>query len=228
MNFLDCVNRILRLNGKIRGDDDDITTFQDTAHNAAIQIAQIAVQDELSSLISDRLIDYELAEGTITTVAGTRTYALAADFIRFAGHPSLYNATANRKIDEYPGGREVLKENIYTYKVTQGDPAYWYWEPSTTKTLGFYQVPDAVRTYTYDYEKSVLVTASTDTLPFHNDQEAQAFTQCAGRRYKGLFENNDNIVGFLVGDPTYVTARATLANLMKPRNPYTRYGALIR
>lgn len=228
MNFLECVNRILRTNGKLRGDDDEITTFQDTAHNAAIQIAQIAVQDELSSLVSDRLIDYELATGTITTVAGTRTYTLATDFIRFEGLPSLYDATANRKIYEYRGGRDALKEEIYNYQTVQGDPSAWYWEPSTTKKIGFYQVPNAARTYSYDYEKSVAVSDSSDTLPFHNDQEAQAFSQCASRRYKALFENSPNIVGFLVGDPTYVTARATLANLMKPRNAYSRYGALIR
>jgi hypothetical protein len=227
MTFLECVNRIFVSNGKIKGDDDAITTFSDTAHSAAIEIAKVAVQDELNSLVSDRMIDYELGEGTIVTVAGTRTYALPADFVRFWS-PHIYGSVANRMLYEFRGGRDALAATIGTYKTDSGDPYAWYWEPGTSKKIGFVQVPAAATTYVFDYEKSVAVSASSDTLPFHNEQEAQAFSQCAGRRFKGLFEDNPSIVGFLNGDPTYVTARATLAHLMKPRHPYTRYGAVYR
>ena len=48
MDFVGAVNRLLRLNAIITGDDDNITTFSDTQHAAAISLAQIAIQDELA------------------------------------------------------------------------------------------------------------------------------------------------------------------------------------
>ena len=73
MNFLAAVNRVLRTNNIVRGDDDDITTFTDVAHNATLNMAIIAIQDELVEMVSDRLVDYEFASSTIATVAGTAT-----------------------------------------------------------------------------------------------------------------------------------------------------------
>lgn len=228
MIFLDAVNRIFRTNGIIRGDDDSITTFADTAHNASIQLAMIAVQDELNDLVSDSVIAYELASGSISTTASTRTYALASDFVRFFGKPRLYRAVANRYLFEYPGGRDTLALSISTYKTDTGEPNWWYIEPASTKQIGLYHVPDAAYTYTYDYEKDVSVTNANDTLPFHNEMEAQAFTQAAGRRFKALFEERPDAVSFILKDPTYITAKSRLMSLMKGRNPSSRYGSLIR
>lgn len=61
MNFLSAVNRVLRTNNIIRGDDDAITTFSDTQHNATLNLALIAIQDELTETVADRLISYEKA-----------------------------------------------------------------------------------------------------------------------------------------------------------------------
>jgi hypothetical protein len=228
MTFLEVVNRIFRANGIIKGDDDAITTFADTAHNAAIQLAQIAVQDEINDLVADNVIAYEVTTGTLTTTASTRTYALAADFIRFAGKARFYRPAANRPIYEWPGGVDSLAEQIWTYDVDQGEPNWWYFEPTTTKRVGFYHVPNAAFIYTYRYEKNVTVSASSDDLPFHNDAEAQAFSQAAGRRFKALYEGLPDVIVFLVKDPVYNAARSTLFGLMKGRNPLTRYGALYR
>src|SRR3989304_5888788 len=105
MDFITGVNRLLRINGVIRGDDDAITTFSDTQHSADIQLAQIAITDEIAELVSDRLISYEKATATISLVTSTRTYALETNFIRFFGpHPSFYDSTDNVRIYELKGG----------------------------------------------------------------------------------------------------------------------------
>ena len=47
MDFIAAVNRVMRINTIIKGDDDNITTFSDTQHAASISLAQISIQDEL-------------------------------------------------------------------------------------------------------------------------------------------------------------------------------------
>jgi len=117
--FIDGVNRVLRINTIIQGDDDDITTFSDTQHASDISLCQIAIQSELTSLIADRLISYEKDSATITLLTGTRTYALDSGFIRFYGkNPSFYDSTENVRIYEYQGGEDSLRDTDYQYQTT--------------------------------------------------------------------------------------------------------------
>ena len=224
--FLDGVNRLLRIATIIRGDDDAITTFSDTQHSADIQLAQIAIQSEIAEIVSDQLLDYEKTSGTLTLTTGTRAYALASNFVRFYGkHPSFYDSTENRKIYAYPGGDDKLRDYDYQYKTTTGTPFYWYWENTTTKQVAFYNVPDSNynnRSLTYDYEKSVLVSDSSDTLPFHNNEEYYTFIDMAHRRFE--FMRNRTPAGDLLRDPTYSNASSRLANLIRPTNPKSNYG----
>lgn len=229
MDFLAAVNRVLRLNAVIRGDSDLVSTFSDTAHNATLNLAIVAIQDELGDLVADRLIPYELASGTVTIVAGTPTYALASDFIRLYGRAFFLNGT--REIFEYPGGREKLQVEIPNYQTVQGTPNWWYFEPASTKKVGFYQVPNAAATYTYDYEKSVMVTNSTDTIPLHNTEEANAFVLMCSRRFKVLYEDVDkasDIAAVLDIDRTYNRAKKTLLQLIKGVNPPNKYSPTYR
>ena len=224
--FLDGVNRLLRTATIIRGDDDAIMTFSDTQHSADIQLAQIAIQSEITELVSDQLLHYEKTNSTITLVTGTRSYALASNFIRFFGsHPSFYDSTNNVRIFEYPGGEDRLMNIDYQYKTNQGAPVCWYWESTTTKQVSFYNVPDSTynnRSLSYEYEKSVLVTNTTDTLPFHNNEEYYAFIDMATRRFQFLLEKQP--AGSLPLDATYANAKARVANLIRPTNPNQRYG----
>jgi hypothetical protein len=218
MNFLSSVTRVLRANGVLRGDTDAPTTFSDLQHGATINLAQLAIQDELNELTSDRLIPYEKkTTGSIATVQGTRSYALATDFIRLYGTPLLYCSADNRQIFEYPGGEDALRLVIFDYATQQGDPIYWYFEATTSKKISFFPVPQSVKTWTYHYEGDVSVTNSTDTLPFHNEQEAQAFCRLASRRFKFLYEGMDPAL--VAADPEHMKAKATLINLMKGTNP---------
>jgi hypothetical protein len=228
--FLDAVNRVMRLNGIIRGDTDTVTTFNDTAHNATLNLAIVAIQDELGDLVADRLIPYELASGTITLVSGTRTYALASDFIRFYGNAFFLNGT--REVYEYMGGRVALQSEVPQYKTAAGTPNWWYWEPATTKQIGFYQVPNSSGDlYVYDYEKSVMVTASTDTIPLHNTEESNQFCLMCSRRFKVLYEDTEkqsDVVAVLDMDNTYRRARRSLFQLIKGENPPNKYSPTYR
>ncbi len=223
MDFVTGVNRLLRINGVIRGDDDAITTFSDTQHSHDIQLAQIAIQDEITELCSDNLIPYEHTTGTIALAASTRSYALASDFIRFFEH-SFYDSTDNVRYWEFKGGEKALMLYDYQYKTTEGSPMYWYWDNTTTKKVAFYNVPSSAfdgRSLSYDYEKSVIVSNTSDTLPFHNNEEAFAFCSMAARRMEAMMKGGQ---ADLNADPVYNSARARLLNLIRPTNPCNSYG----
>jgi hypothetical protein len=231
MTLLQCVNRILRLNGQIRGDTDEISTFSDTQHNASLNLAIVAVQNELVRLVADRLIPYERqTSGTVTLATATRTYSLASDFTRFYGVPHFYDSDGNRQIYEYPGGLEALQIDHYTYATDSGDVNWFYQEPTTSKKVGFFQVPSSGengKVLTYEYEGSVLVDSVSDTIPFHNDEEAYMFTEMASRRFKYLWEDVKNeldIQAVLDKDGTWRSSKAMLMALMKGYKPVRRYG----
>ena len=184
MTFLAAVNRMLRIQGFIRGDTDPLTSFSDTSHNSTSQLAQIAVQQELTELQSRQLIPaMHKITGVITLATNVRSYALPADFIQFWGDPPFfYDSSANYQVGPYPGGENRLRQEIMDYRTAPGYPLWFYNELSVARQISFYPVPDAPRdglVLTYDYGASVQVTYSTDTLPFQNDQQSQAFVDCA-------------------------------------------------
>lgn len=227
--FIDGVNRLLRINNVIRGDDDNITTFSDTQHASDISLAQIAIQDEIAEIVSERLIPYEKTSGTINLSTGIRTYALETDFIRFFGRESFYDATDNWRYFQYPGGEEALMNNDYQYKTTNGSPMWFYWHNTTTKQVAFYNIPDSTwngRAVTYDYERSVMVTNSTDTLPFINNEEYYSFIQMAARRFRFMLLDKDQ--GLLSEDPTYNNAKSRLYAFLRHDNPSKFYGHVYR
>lgn len=225
MDFITGVNRLLRIEHVIFGGDDDITTFSDTQHSSDISLAQIAIQDELTELTSDGTIPYEHTTDTISLVTSQRSYALNTDFIRFYGVASFYDSTDNRRIYMYNGGEQRLMNQDYQYKVTTGTPIDFYWDDTTTKKVAFYNIPNSTynnRSLSYDYEKSVLVTNSSDTLPFHNTEEGNSFVSMASRRFH--FMRTEKELGQLMTDTTYTNAKSRLLNLIRPTNPSKRYG----
>jgi len=230
MTLLQCINRILRMNTIIRGDTDEVQTLSDTQHNASLNLAIVATQNELIRLTSDRLIPSERqTSGTITLVASQRTYTLASDFTRFYGDEHFYVSSGNQYMTQWVGGLPALQAQIYTYATDTGDPNWWYWEPTSTKKVGLFQVPNASgAVWTYEYEGSVFVDEAADTLPFHNDEESYMFTEMAARRFKYLWEDIKNeldIQAVLEKDLTYKSSKAALLNLIKGQNPTRRYGS---
>lgn len=224
----------MRLNGHIRGDTDAPTSFSDTAHNSTMQIAQIAIQDEITNLAADRTIPYEKSSTSIGLTTGTRLYTLPGDFVGFYGYAHFYDTTHNRQIFEFPGGLEALQLFDYQYATVSGSPNWWYFEPTTVKKVGFYQVPNSTYngvTLSFDYETSILVSLSSDTMPFHNTEENNTFCLMAGRRFKFLFEDvkdKQDIQNILDNDVSYRTARATLLRLVSGKKPPGRWAPLFR
>jgi hypothetical protein len=160
------------------------------------------------------------------TAAGTRSYALATDFIRFFGKAMVYDSVSNFEMFEYPGGEDKLKLAIFNYKTQQSTPFYFYLEATTTKQISFYPVPQAVVTYSYDYEADVSVTNATDTLPFHNEQEAQAFCRLAARRFKYLYQGLN--IADIDQDSEHMKAKAVLSDMMIGKNPPKHYAPIYR
>lgn len=220
MTFLESINRVLRTTGIIKGDDDNILTFADVQHNATLNLAQISIQSELSALVASQLIPYERNTNTITTVAGQRTYALDATFVRFFGTPFLYDAANNNILYSYD--ENVLRQQIPTYKTQPGTPFYWYFVGGATKQIAFYPVPDDVKSYDYEFEKNVQVTNAGDILPFQSEQEAQVFCNLAARHFLILFQEQPDKT--LLQDSIYMTQKSILFTLMTGANQRRYYG----
>lgn len=229
--FVEGVNRVLRENTILAGDDDDITSFSDVQHKATLMLAKIAIQNTLTGLVGDHLIPYEEADGTITYVSGTRVYSLAGDFVRFVGQkPFLLELdgssnSANITVGMYPGGEDKLSRDVLDYRSQSGSPIYFYEVKGTTKQIGLYQVPDDSKNGVvarYRYEKSVYVTAEGDTLPFHTTQEDHAFLAMASRYFRYL--NANEPIGNIDDDPVFKANKTSLMHLMAVRRPNNRYG----
>ena len=233
MIFLDAINRILRSSAIIRGDTDPIATFNDIAHNASLNVGIIAVQQSIDAAdCRPPNTEGTQRSGVITLATNTRVYDLASGFTRFFGTPHFYNVAQNQQIYEYAGGLEQLQIEIFNFATQYGAPNWWYWEPGNTtlKQVGFFLVPSAAedtQQWTYDYESTVMVTASSDAMPFHNDEENIVFVEMAARRFKFMFEDTKNVAdiqNILDKDTSYRSARATLFKLLKGQNSSERYG----
>lgn len=228
--FLDAVNRVLRINTIISGDDDDITTFTDIQHRATLNLAQIAIQSTLIELISDRLIPYEETDGIITYVTDQRVYALPADFVRMKGdNPFLLKldggVSANTTVNLYKGGEEQLRRDILDYRTQSGNPMYFYFIDGTTKQIGFFHVPDSTMSgieLRFPYQKDVAITSEADALPFHTVSEENMFIDMCARHFQFLFTSQPT--EGLEGDAVYKRAKSSLMQLITPVNPNKKYG----
>jgi len=229
--FLDGVNRVLRQTAIITGDDDDLTSFADTQHRASMNLAQIAIQNTLTELSTDKLLPVEQTDGTLTMVEGTRTYDLANDFVRFAEEKPFMleldgsGNSANRFMRMYPGGEAQLRRDILDYRTQSGTPNYFYDVHGSTKAVGVFQVPNNLydgKVFRYIYEKSIYPTVATSVLPFTTDQESHTFLDMASRRFQFMFTKQP--MEGLEQDIIYKTARTSLVNLMRQSYATTQYG----
>jgi hypothetical protein len=230
-SFLYGVNRVLRQNSIITGDDDDISSFTDLQHKASTQLAMIAIQSTITELSSDKCLPIEEVDATITMVQSQRTYDLASDFVRFIEEkPFLLELdgsgnSANRVMQMYPGGEAQLKREILDYREQEGTPSYFYNMKASTKSIGVFHIPDANYNgvdFQYTYEKSVYPVIEVDNLPFITRQEVDTFIDMASRRFQFIFTKQP--MEGLEQDIIYKGARTSLLNILRQNYPTTEYG----
>lgn len=229
--FIDTVNRVLRTNGLLADDDDDIAAFTNTQHKGTIQLAKIAIQSSITELTADRLLPAEEADGTITYVADQRIYNLATDYVRMIDENPFFleidgsGVSQNQTVNAYPGGESQLRRQILDYRTQSGKPRWFYFPKNTTKQVAFYQVPrsdEAGIQLRYTYEKSVYPIAEGDTMPFSNDQEHDAFSDMSARYFQFLLTKQPT--DGLLTDIVYQRSKASLMNLLKPSYATQQYG----
>lgn len=228
MTFLEAVNRMLRLATIIQQDDDDITSFAQTQHSATISLAKQAIQHVTNDLVSDTFLFPESVRAEITTAIGTRTYSLAADFVRFEDKSPWFqklegatgsDATGNF-LAEYTGKEDALKKEVPAYTSQQGTPQWYYF--TNDQEIGIYPVPDSVDIWRYDYQKDVMPEVESDSLPVQSEQMAYAYVDMAARVFSFLFARQP-IEGF-DRDVIYNRAKSALLTLQRKRPPTDRYG----
>ena len=227
--FLDAVNRVLRINTIISGDDDDIATFNDTQHRASLNLAKIAIQSELNDLISDRIIPYEETDGNITYATNTRTYSLPADFIRFKGkNPFLLELDGSdnsANVFVTKANEDAIRRNILDYREQTGNPIHFYLLNGTTNKIGLFPVPDSTKNGVktrFPYEKDVSVSNSTDTMPFRTTSQFHVFCDMAARRFQFILTKQP--MEGLKEDIVHNTSKTALMSLMSGTVPNNRYG----
>ena len=232
--FVDTVNRVLRLEGIIRGDDDTITDFTGSQHAASIEFAKIAIQDELGWVSYQVDLPYEETTGTVTLTTDTRLASMPTDFLRFTKESRMYplDSSSNVEGDWIPMAEvDYVRKMNPTYESVGGTPTWFYFEGATTTKIGFYPVPQSsnnAKVYKFWYDKSTDVTTATDTIPLIKTNEYNAFTQAAARRFKfirlGPQERDALFPGGIERDPVLDSKRATLIRMMLPVKPANRYG----
>jgi hypothetical protein len=233
--FVDAVNRVLRLEGIIRGDDTQITDFTSTQHSASIEFAKIAIQDELSWLsVQDGVeLPYERTTGTVTLTADTRTYAMPTDFLRFQDEDvKMYPLDSSSNVQSdwiYELNESEVRRRMPDYESQAGTPQLFYFIGATTTQVGFYPVPSSSgKVYKFWYEKSTDVTTSTDTIPLIRTNEYNLFTEAAARKFKfirlGPQERDVLYPSGVERDPILDAKRANLIRVLRNTKPSRRYG----
>lgn len=231
MTYLEAINRVLRAEGVIRGDDDDTTSLTTTQHAATSSLAQIAIQSQLADLVANDCISYEDATATVTTTNLTRSYALETDFQRMqelfieqldSGSPS------GTRILHYRGGEAQLRKDYPHYREETGTPIWFYLPKGTTKQIAFAPVPSDTVSYRYYYEADISVTEATNIIPFVSEIEAQTFVRMAARHFKYLKASREVreqlFPNGIENDPVINHSRSTLMNLLQGVPPRRHYG----
>jgi hypothetical protein len=206
--FLQAVNLVGNRIGVVAGDAAAFTSFTDSARQRDINVIIQVWNEAIRVLYGYGVFAGETAQGSITTVAATRDYALPSNFENMAGeswHNRVITQADTRLIAyEYEGGYAAML-------AAQPNPNDWTgyctrWAINTTgSTLRLDRTPvgDAIgKVWTFLYDKRLALSATTDTFPF-----------------------SDSVVDSLV-PPVAEVARAELNN--KTKNPAYAQALFVR
>lgn len=190
--LLNATNEIFKRVGLIAGDAALLTTLTDSPRQRAIDQAVQVVNEGITELysVADIALPNESAEGTVTLVTGTRAYSLNAALVMLRW--PLIDKTNNQYIREYPGGYAAMLIADPEQDDT-GLPMFGAIRP-TDGLLHLDRAPQAAdngKVYTYQYDKSLLLTLAADTVPFNDTifgQMVPAWVQLWKREMRNEFD----------------------------------------
>lgn len=165
--LLNCVNEILKRTSIIAGDSGVLTSLTDSARQVWIDQAVQVVNEGIDELYSTSEIPLpnEQAESSVVLVVGTRAYTLASDMVQLRW--PFIDKTNSQFIMEYPGGYNAMLQLDLEQDDT-GLPHFGAIRP-TDGLLHLDRAPtsaEAGKTYTYQYDKDLVIDAAAETVPF--------------------------------------------------------------
>jgi len=165
--LLDGVNEVLKRVGVIAGDAGTLATLTDSARQVAIDTARQVINEGIDELYSTtaRAHPREQAESNLTLSDGQRAYRLQEDLVQIRW-PFIDKAN-NQFLGEYPGGYNQMLIDDPEQDDT-GLPHFAALRP-TDGRLHLDRTPgaqEAGRTYTYQYDRDLELTAVDDCVPF--------------------------------------------------------------
>lgn len=168
--LLNCVNETLKRTGWTAGDAGALTTLTNSARQHPIDVAIQIINEGIVALYStsEKPLPKGQAQSTITLVAGQRDYTLATDLVQLRW--PFIDKTNNQYLLEQGGGYNTLLE-IDPEQDDTGLPYSGAIRPTDGKIF-LDRAPtsaEAGRVYTYQYDKSLLMSAAADTVPFGDE-----------------------------------------------------------
>ena len=167
--LIDGVNEILKRVNVNAGDAAALTTLVDSSRQHPIDISVQIINEGIDELYSKSHVSLPKSQGesTITLIAAQRSYDLATDLVELL-YP-LRDKTNTQYLYEYAGGYNMLLD-LDPEQNDTGLPTWGVISPVDGK-LFLDRAPtanEAGRVYTYQYEKDLALSASSDAMPFSN------------------------------------------------------------
>lgn len=164
--LLDAVNAVGK-RARFLDENTELVSLSNTAKQTFIDITIQAWNEATVELfdVTHRGVPSEVKSATITLVASTRSYSLATDILSIRW--PMHDETNGRYIHEWKGTFESLV-HVQVHPDSQtGTPCYGMVSP-IDGTLYLDKIPtssEAGYVYTYHYDKEILLSSATDTMP---------------------------------------------------------------
>lgn len=214
------VNDLLKRVGEISGDAGALSSLTDSARQKHIDRAVQFYNEAIIQLydMTNLPLPNELAEGSITLVAGTRSYSAPANAVKI--NWPLHDQTNGNYIGEYPGGYlQMMKDQAQPANFT-GRPQAGALSP-VNGNIYLDRVPtsaEAGEVYVVYYDKSLLMTLAADTFPFSDSVYTSLRAAVAQIWERYSHKDFDSSM--------FTSALATTASLLNPNQrsgTWTRY-----
>ena len=192
--LLNASNEILKRTQIIAGDSGELSSLTDSARQHFIDVCVQVVNEGIDELYTatNKSKPQEQAESSIALVASTRSYSLASDLIQLRW--PLIDKTNSQFIYQYPGGyNQILVDD--PEQDDTGLPSCAAISPVNGQ-LYLDRIPTSVeagRTYTYQYDKDLVMDAAADTMPFSDATfraMVPAWVQLWKRELRGEFDGD--------------------------------------